>query len=155
MPPGRRTRRPGPDAIPRLWYGVPTPGAFRMFANASDHEDADDCDARRSDSLFKLAVGRAPEIGSDLCSQPTMRQWETAPSRVEVGCPTAALVDLVRRSFPISPAAVTPDIGDTCDSSTRARRRSRRAARRMASRKCPERRDRANCPLPAPVRRPG
>ena len=43
---------------------------FRMFAIARGYEDADDCDALRGDPLFKLAVGRAPESGRDLCSQP-------------------------------------------------------------------------------------
>ena len=38
----------------------------------------------RADPLFKLAIGRAPESGRDLCSQPTMSRLENAPSRVEV-----------------------------------------------------------------------
>ena len=42
---------------------------FRMFAIACGYEDADDCDALRTDPLFKLAVGRAPESGRALCSQ--------------------------------------------------------------------------------------
>ena len=57
---------------------------FRMFAIACGYEDADDCDALRGDLLFKLAVGRAPESGRDLCSQPTMSRLENAPSRLEV-----------------------------------------------------------------------
>ena len=79
---------------------------FRMFAIACGYEDADDCNALRSDPLFKLAVGRAPESGRDLCSQPTMSRLENAPSRVEVGRLTAALVDVFCRSFPILPAAM-------------------------------------------------
>ena len=31
---------------------------FRMFAIACGYEDADDCDALRTDPLFKLAAGR-------------------------------------------------------------------------------------------------
>ncbi len=45
---------------------------FRMLAIACGYEDADDCDTLRHDPLFKLAVGRAPESGHELCSQPTM-----------------------------------------------------------------------------------
>ena len=71
---------------------------FRMFAIACGYEDADDCDALRGDPLFKLAVGRAPESGRDLCSQPTMSRLENAPSRIEVGRLTAALVGYVRMS---------------------------------------------------------
>ena len=62
--------------------------------------DADDCDDLRADPLFKLAVGRAPESGPDLCSQPTMSRLENAPSRTEVGRLTAAPVDIFCRSFP-------------------------------------------------------
>ena len=86
-----------------------------MFAIACGYEDADDCDALRGDPLFKLAVGRAPESGRDLCSQPTMSRLENAPSRVEVARMTAALVDVFCRSFPAPPAAITLDIDDTCD----------------------------------------
>ena len=86
-----------------------------MFAIACGYEDADDCDALRDDPLFKLAVGRAPESGRDLCSQPTMSRLENAPSRVEVARMTAALVDVFCRSFDAPPAAITLDIDDTCD----------------------------------------
>ena len=88
---------------------------FRMFAIACGYEDADDCDDLRADPLFKLAVGRAPESGRALCSQPTMSRLENAPSRTEVGRLTAALVDIFCRSFASPPAAITLDIDDTCD----------------------------------------
>ena len=87
-----------------------------MFAIACGYEDADDCDALRTDPLFKLAVGRAPESGRALCSQPTMSRLENALSRIEVARMTAALVDLFCRSFSAPPpAAITLDIDDTCD----------------------------------------
>ena len=86
-----------------------------MFAIACGYEDVDDCDALRTDPLFKLAVGQAPESGRPLCSQPTMSRLENAPSRLEVARITAALVDIFCRSFPIPPAAITLDIDDTCD----------------------------------------
>ena len=88
---------------------------FRMLAIACGYEDADDCDALRTDPLFKLASGRAPESGRDLCSQPTMSRLENTPSRIEVARMTAALVDIFCRSFPTPPAAITLDIDDTCD----------------------------------------
>ena len=65
-------------------HTLPAMLRFRMFAIACGYEDADDCDALRADPLFKLAIGRAPESGRDLCSQPTMSRLENAPSRVEV-----------------------------------------------------------------------
>ena len=88
---------------------------FRMFAIACGYEDADDCDALRTDPLFKLAVGQSPESGRALCSQPTMSRLENAPSRLEVARMTAALVDIFCRSFAAPPAAITLDIDDTCD----------------------------------------
>ena len=84
-------------------------------AKPDPEKDADDCDALRTDPLFKLAVGRAPESGRALCSQPTMSRLENAPLRLEVARMTAALVDLFCRSFPAPPAAITLDIDDTCD----------------------------------------
>ena len=68
----------------------------------------------RADPLFKLAVGKAPESGRELCSQPTMSRLENAPSRSEVARMTAALVDIFCR-FGAPPAAITLDIDDTCD----------------------------------------
>ena len=96
-------------------HTLPAMLRFRMFAIACGYEDADDCDALRTDPLFKPAVGRAPESGRALCSQPTMSRLENAPSRIEVARMTAALVDLFCRSFPTPPAAITLDIDDTCD----------------------------------------
>jgi hypothetical protein len=88
---------------------------FRMLAVACGYGGADDCDALRADPLFKLAVGRAPESGQDLCSQPTMSRLENMPSRIEAARMTAALVDSFCRSFPEPPAAITLDIDDSCD----------------------------------------
>ena len=96
-------------------HTLPAMLRFRMFAIACGYEDADDCDALRTDPLFKLAVGRAPVSGRDLCSQPTMSRLENAPSRIEVARMTAALVDVFCRSFPVPPDAITLDIDDTCD----------------------------------------
>lgn len=43
---------------------------MRMLAIAAGYEDADDCDALRHDPAMKMAVGRAPQSGGALCSQP-------------------------------------------------------------------------------------
>ena len=83
---------------------------FRIFAIACRYEDADDCDALRGDPLFKLAVGRAPESGRDLCSRPTMSRLENASSLIEVARMIAALVDIFCRSFPDPLAAITLDV---------------------------------------------
>ncbi len=87
----------------------------RMFAIAAGYEDADDCDALRHDPVFKMAVGRAPETGEPLCSQPTMSRLENAPSRGEVARMMAAMVALFCASWDRPPAAITLDIDDTLD----------------------------------------
>lgn len=96
-------------------HGLAEMFRFRMLAVACGYGGADDCDALRSDPLFKLAVGPAPESGQDLCSQPTMSRLENMPSRIETARMTAALVDSFCRSFPEPPAAITLDIDDSCD----------------------------------------
>jgi hypothetical protein len=42
----------------------------RILAIACGYEDADDLDHLRRDPGFKLACGRLPDSGRDLCSQP-------------------------------------------------------------------------------------
>ena len=99
----------------RTVHTLPALLRFRMFASACGYEDADDCNDLRADPLFKLAVGRAPECGRDLCSQPTMSHLENAPSCSEVGRLTGALVDIFCGSFDAPPAAITLDIDETYD----------------------------------------
>src|SRR3954468_21213314 len=47
----------------------------RMFAIACGYEDGNDLDRLRTDPAFKLACGRLPDSGRDLCSQPTVPRW--------------------------------------------------------------------------------
>ena len=65
----------------------------RVFAIACGYEDADDLDFLRTDPAFKLACGRLPDTGVDLCSQPTLSRLENAPSLKDVIRLTWALVD--------------------------------------------------------------
>ena len=87
----------------------------RILAIAGGYEDADDLDRLRRDPGFKLARGRLPDTGRDLCSQPTMSRWENAPGLREVIRLMRAMVDLYCASYPGPPAAVTLDIDDTVD----------------------------------------
>jgi hypothetical protein len=87
----------------------------RVFAICCGYEDADDLDELRSDPAFKLACGRLPDSGRDLCSQPTLSRLENAPCLRDVIHLTYALVDTWMDSYPKEPANVTLDIDDTCD----------------------------------------
>ena len=88
---------------------------LRMFAIAAGYEDADDCDALRHDPMFKMAVGRLPESGAPLCSQPTMSRLENAPSKIELARLMAAMVDQFCESYRRPPTSIVLDIDDTCD----------------------------------------
>lgn len=87
----------------------------RMLAIACGYEDADDLDHLRTDPGFKLACGRLPDSGRDLCSQPTVSRWENAPTLREVVRLSYAMVDTYCASYARPPAAVTLDIDDTVD----------------------------------------
>src|SRR3974390_346224 len=87
----------------------------RMFAICCGYEDADDLDYLRSDPAFKLACGRLPDTGRDLCSQPTLSRLENAPSLKDAIRLSYALVDQRMASYEREPASITLDIDDTCD----------------------------------------
>ena len=82
----------------------------RMLAIACGYEDADDLDHLRTDPGFKLACGRLPDSGPDLCSQPTVSRWENAPTLREVVRLTYAMVDAYCASYARPPEAVTLDV---------------------------------------------
>jgi hypothetical protein len=87
----------------------------RILAIACGYEDADDLDRLRADPAFKLACGRLPDTGRDLCSQPTLSRLENAPGLKDVIRLTYALVDAWLDSYGTPPSSVTLDIDDTCD----------------------------------------
>jgi len=87
----------------------------RILAIACGWEDGNDLDHLRFDPAFKLACGRLPDSGADLCSQSTISRWENAPSLREIIRLMEVLVDLWCASYKTPPEAVTLDIDDTCD----------------------------------------
>ena len=87
----------------------------RAFAIACGYEDADDLDRLRGDPAFKLACGRLPDSGKDLCSQPTLSRLENAPSLKDAIRLTYTLVDQWMASYQREPSSVILDIDDTCD----------------------------------------
>jgi hypothetical protein len=85
----------------------------RAFAICCGYEDANDLDVLRCDPAFKLACGRLPDSGRDLCSQPTLSRLENAPGLKDVIRLTYALVDQWMASYAMPPSRVTLDIDDT------------------------------------------
>ena len=87
----------------------------RMLMIAAGYEDCDDVDTLRTDPALKIAVGRAPETGADLMSQPTLSRLENlagwrALARIGLG-----QLDLYCRSFARPPTRIVLDIDDTDD----------------------------------------
>ena len=99
----------------RVIHRLPDILRARILAIACGYEDADDLDRLRTDPGFKLACGRLPDSGVDLCSQPTVSRWENAPSLRDLIRLMGVMVDLYCASYTTAPAAVTLDIDDTLD----------------------------------------
>lgn len=91
----------------RVTHGLPDILRARILAIARGYEDADDLDSLRCDPAFKLAGGRLPDTGEDLCSQPTVSRWENAPSLRELIRLMGVMVDAYCASYATPPAAVT------------------------------------------------
>jgi len=87
----------------------------RVFAIAHGYPDGNDCDALKSDPAFKMAVGRLPESGADLCSQPTISRLENLPGPTALKRMMATMVELFCDSFEQVPRRILLDIDDTED----------------------------------------
>src|ERR1700730_778695 len=99
----------------RVTHLLPDILRARIFAIACGYEDADDLDRLRTDPALKLACGRLPDTGQDLCSQPTVSRWENAPSLRDLIRLMGVMINLYCASYAVPPDAVTLDIDDTVD----------------------------------------
>jgi hypothetical protein len=88
---------------------------FRVLLIAAGYPDANDCDALRADPAFKMAVGRLPESGKDLCSQPTMSRLENLPGARALKRMMATMVELFCDSFAQVLRRIVLDVDDTED----------------------------------------
>jgi hypothetical protein len=104
-----------PRASERVQHGLAEMIRFRALLIAAGYEDANDCDAWRADPAFKMAVGRLPETGADLCSQPTMCRLENLAGPIALKRMMAAMIELFCDSFEDVPRRIVLDIDDTED----------------------------------------
>jgi hypothetical protein len=104
-----------PRAPERVRHTLAEMIRFRTLLIAAGYPDANDCDGLRIDPAFKMAVGRLPESGEDLCSQPTMCRLENLPGPTALKRMMAAMVELFCDSFEQVPRRIVLDIDDTCD----------------------------------------
>src|SRR5438128_9714550 len=56
----------------------------RVLQIAAGYEDANDANTLRHDPIFKVLLGRLPESGTPLASQPTISRFENRVSRTEL-----------------------------------------------------------------------
>ncbi len=104
-----------PRAPERVRHTLAEMIRFRALLIAAGYPDGNDCDALRADPAFKMAVGRLPESGEDLCSQPTMSRLENLPGPTALKRMMAAMVELFCDSFEEVPRRIVLDIDDTED----------------------------------------
>jgi hypothetical protein len=104
-----------PRAPARVTHQLAEMIRFRALLIAAGYPDANDCDTLRADPAFKLAVGRLPESGTDLCSQPTISRLENLPGARALKRMMAAMIELFCDSFAAVPHRIVLDIDDTED----------------------------------------
>ena len=104
-----------PRAPARIQHGLAEMIRFRALLIAAGYEDGNDCDVLRADPAFKMAVGRLPEGGAELCSQPTISRLENLPGPIALKRMMAAMVELFCDSFAQVPRRLVLDIDDTED----------------------------------------
>jgi hypothetical protein len=83
-----------PRAPERVRHTLAEMIRYRALLIAAGYPDGNDCDALRSDPAFKMAVGRLPESGADLCSQPTISRLENLPGATALKRMMAAMVEV-------------------------------------------------------------
>ena len=104
-----------PRAPDRIRHEIAEMIGYRALLIAAGYPDGNDCDARKSDPAFKMAIGRLPESGDDLCSQPTISRLENLPGPTALQRMMVAMVELFCDSFEQVPRRILLDIDDTED----------------------------------------
>jgi Transposase DDE domain group 1 len=106
----------GDDRDPtRVTHSYADMALARMVMIGAGYEDCDDIDALRADPAFKIALGRKPDSGADLMSQPTLSRLENLPDWRALHRIGLNLIDVFCDSYARAPAAIVLDIDDTDD----------------------------------------
>lgn len=87
----------------------------RVLQIAAGYEDANDANSLRHDPIFKLLLGRLPESGAPLASQPTLSRFENRVSRPRLYRMARVLVDQFIASYRHPPKVIVLDFDDTED----------------------------------------
>jgi hypothetical protein len=87
----------------------------RVFQIAAGYEDANDATPLRHDPIFKLLLGRLPESGPPLASQPTISRFENRITRTDLYRLAQVLVEQFIASYEHAPKLIVLDFDDTED----------------------------------------
>ena len=87
----------------------------RLFAIAMGYEDCNDHDSLRFDPGLKTAIGRLPETGASLASQPTLSRLENRVSHPELRRLAESLMDAYLAAHPGPRQLIVLDIDATDD----------------------------------------
>jgi hypothetical protein len=87
----------------------------RVLQITSGYADANDAITLRHDPIFKLLLGRLPESGPPLASQPTISRFENRVSRTELYRLARVFVDQFIASYDRPPKLIVLDFDDTED----------------------------------------
>ncbi|MEA3226709.1 MAG: IS1380 family transposase [Planctomycetota bacterium] len=87
----------------------------RVFQIAMGYEDCNDSDSLRSDPALKTAVGRCPESGADLASQPTFSRLENGVDGNDVKRLHNLLIEHYLKTQESPPKRIILDIDPTED----------------------------------------
>jgi len=90
----------------------------RVLAICCGYEDCNDAETLREDPLLKLALGRAPESGRALASQPTLSRLENAVTRPDLVRMAEAMVKLFTERHRARPPQRIVLDGDATDDPT-------------------------------------
>src|SRR5919109_3655698 len=87
----------------------------RVLHIAAGYEDANDATTLRYDPIFKVLLGRLPESGPPLASQPTISRFENRVSRTELYRLARVFVEQFIASYDRPPKLIVLDFDDTED----------------------------------------
>ena len=87
----------------------------RVFQIACGYEDGNDSNSLRIDPALKMAIGRLPETGLDLASQPTFSRLENMITRRDLYRIAEGFVDHFLASYTEPPEVIVLDFDDTED----------------------------------------
>lgn len=85
----------------------------RIFQIAAGYEDCNDSNDLRTDMVLKTCVGRLPQSGEELASQPTMSRLENTVGKKEMYLIGKQLVECFVSSYTQAPKVIILDCDDT------------------------------------------